>query len=150
MPLATSCWTRSSRSPSAASSMPSSLGSSTGSCVKGDDATVAEANARSAGVVNVRPPNHDAGMDFNDTPQEVAWRDEFRAWLDENAPKVAGAAPERDMEIGGGDYLDRAKRWQAMKFDAGLARITWEPEYGGRNGSTMESIIYGQEEGRYP
>ena len=98
----------------------------------------------------MRPPNHDAGMDFNDTPQEVAWRDEFRAWLDENAPKVAGAAPERDMEIGGGDYLDRAKRWQAMKFDAGLARITWEPEYGGRNGSTMESIIYGQEEGRYP
>jgi len=97
----------------------------------------------------VRPPNHDAGMDFNDTPQEAEWREEFRAWLDENAPKVAGAAPERDMEIGGGDYLERAKRWQAMKFDAGLARITWEPEYGGRNGTTMESIIYGQEEARY-
>lgn len=97
----------------------------------------------------MRPPNHDARMDFNDTPQEAAWREEFRAWLDENAPKVAGAAPERDMEIGGGDYLERAKRWQAMKFDAGLARITWEPEYGGRNGTTMETIIYGQEEARY-
>ena len=50
------------------------------------------------------------------------------------------------MEIGGGDYLERAKRWQAMKFDAGFARITWEPEFGGRNGTTMQQIIFGQEE----
>ncbi len=89
-------------------------------------------------------------MDFNDTPEEAAWREEFRAWLEENAPKVAGRPPEHDMEIGGGDYLERAKRWQAMKFDAGLARITWEPEYGGRNGSTVQQIIFGQEESRFP
>src|SRR4051812_38693795 len=89
-------------------------------------------------------------MDFNDTPQEAAWRAEFGAWLEQNAPKVAGAQPERDMEIGGGDYLDRARTWQALKFDAGLARITWEPEYGGRNGSSLEQMIFGQEEGKYP
>ncbi|HUI50074.1 MAG TPA: acyl-CoA dehydrogenase family protein [Acidimicrobiia bacterium] len=89
-------------------------------------------------------------MDFNDTPQEAEWRAEFRAWLEENAPKVIGAPPEHDMEIGGGDYLERAKRWQAMKFDAGLARITWEPEYGGRNGTSVEQIVYGQEESRFP
>jgi len=88
-------------------------------------------------------------MDFNDTPEEAAWRAEFRAWLEENAPKVAGAPPEHDLEIGGGDYLERAKRWQAMKFDAGFARITWEPEYGGRNGTNVEQIIFGQEEGRF-
>ena len=29
-------------------------------------------------------------MDFNDTAEEAAWRDEFRAWLEENAPKVVG------------------------------------------------------------
>jgi len=88
-------------------------------------------------------------MDFNDTAEEAAWRAEFRAWLEENAPKVIGQAPEHDMEIGGGDYLERAKRWQAMKFDAGFARITWEPAYGGRNGTTVEQIIFGQEEGRF-
>jgi alkylation response protein AidB-like acyl-CoA dehydrogenase len=88
-------------------------------------------------------------MDFNDTPEEAAWRAEFRAWLEEHAPQVTGRPPEHDMEIGGGDYLERAKRWQAMKFDAGLARITWEPEYGGRNGTTVEQIIFGQEEGRF-
>ena len=41
------------------------------------------------------------------------------------------------------------KRWQAMKFDAGFARITWEPEFGGRNGTTMQQIIFGQEEARF-
>jgi alkylation response protein AidB-like acyl-CoA dehydrogenase len=88
-------------------------------------------------------------MDFNDTPEEAAWREEFRAWLEENTPKVIGQAPEHDMEIGGGDYLDRAKRWQAMKFDAGFARITWEPEFGGRNGTTVEQIVFGQEESQF-
>jgi alkylation response protein AidB-like acyl-CoA dehydrogenase len=88
-------------------------------------------------------------MDFNDTAEEAAWRAEFRAWLEEHAPKVKGQAPEHDMEIGGGDYLERAKRWQAMKFDAGLARITWEPEFGGRNGTSVQQIIFSQEEARF-
>ena len=88
-------------------------------------------------------------MDFNDTPEEAAWRAEFRSWLAAHAPKVVGAPPEHDMEIGGGDYLERARRWQAMKFDAGLAHITWEPEFGGRNGTSVEQIIYGQEEASY-
>jgi alkylation response protein AidB-like acyl-CoA dehydrogenase len=89
-------------------------------------------------------------MDFNDTAEETAWRDEFRAWLEEHAPKVIGAVPERDLELAGGDYLERAKRWQAMKFDAGLARITWEPEFGGRNGTSLQQIIFSQEEARFP
>jgi alkylation response protein AidB-like acyl-CoA dehydrogenase len=89
-------------------------------------------------------------MDFNDTPEEAAWRAEFRAWLESHAPQVIGAPPEHDMEIGGGDYLERAKRWQAMKFDAGLAYVTWEPEFGGRNGTSVERIIYGQEEANFP
>jgi alkylation response protein AidB-like acyl-CoA dehydrogenase len=89
-------------------------------------------------------------MDFNDTPEEAAWREECRTWLEKHVPEVTGPRPERDLEIGGGDYLTRAKRWQAMKFDDGLARITWEPEFGGRNGTSMQQIIFGQEEGRFP
>jgi alkylation response protein AidB-like acyl-CoA dehydrogenase len=88
-------------------------------------------------------------MDFNDSPEEAAWRKEYRAWLAENAPKVAGAQPEMEMEIGGAEYLARAKTWQAMKFDAGFARITWEPEFGGRSGNSMQQIIFGQEEAKF-
>jgi alkylation response protein AidB-like acyl-CoA dehydrogenase len=90
-------------------------------------------------------------MDFNDSAEEAAWRRECREWLEANAPAVAGKGP-RDIgftEPTGDDYLPRAKRWQALKFDAGLARITWEPEYGGRNGTTMQQIIFGQEEARF-
>ncbi len=89
-------------------------------------------------------------MDFNDTPEEAAWREECRTWLEKHAPEVTGPRPEHDLEIGGGDYLARAKRWQAMKFDEGFARITWEPEFGGRNGTSMQQIIFGQEEGKFP
>jgi alkylation response protein AidB-like acyl-CoA dehydrogenase len=89
-------------------------------------------------------------MDFNDSPEETAWREDCRSWLEEHAPVAVGERPARDLEIGGGDYLDRAKRWQATKFEAGFARITWEPEFGGRNGTTMQQIIFGQEEAKFP
>src|SRR5205085_9318606 len=69
-----------------------------------------------------------------------------------NAPAVASTGPRAVGSFGpsGDAYLERAKRWQAMKFDAGYARIAWEPEFGGRNGTTMQQIIFGQEEARFP
>jgi len=90
-------------------------------------------------------------MDFNDSPEEAAWRAECREWLAANAPAVAGpnGAESSMFEPGGPDYLERARRWQALKFDAGFARITWEPEFGGRNGTTTQQIIFSQEEARY-
>ncbi|MCC7078101.1 MAG: acyl-CoA dehydrogenase family protein [Acidimicrobiia bacterium] len=91
-------------------------------------------------------------MDFNDTPEEEAWRERCRAWLE-------GNAPSRKADTGGvslfGEMSDdaahvaRAKEWQAKKFDAGFAAITWPEEYGGTNGTPMQSIIFRQEEGRF-
>jgi alkylation response protein AidB-like acyl-CoA dehydrogenase len=90
-------------------------------------------------------------VDFNDTAEEAAWRDECRAWLDENAPKVA---PNRDASderrVGSPAYLARAKQWQSLKFDAGFAKVTWEPEYGGRGGTPMQQVIFNQEEAHHP
>ncbi|HEX5095606.1 MAG TPA: acyl-CoA dehydrogenase family protein, partial [Acidimicrobiia bacterium] len=88
-------------------------------------------------------------MDFNDSPEEAAWRAECDAWLDEYAPTVAGPPAAAPMEPGSDEYMQRAKRWQALKFDHGFARITWEPEFGGRNGTSMQQIIFGQEEAKY-
>src|SRR6185369_8659469 len=90
-------------------------------------------------------------MDFNDSPEDAAWRTECRAWLEANAPSVAGPNGEKSsmFEPGGPDYLERARRWQALKFDAGFARITWEPEFGGRSGTTTQQIIFSQEEARF-
>ena len=75
-------------------------------------------------------------MDFKDTPEQAAWRQECRSWIAEALVAV-------DTEA---DAIARAKAWQAAKFDAGLAKITWEPEFGGREGTAVEQIVFNQEE----
>ena len=90
-------------------------------------------------------------MDFNDTPEEAAWRAEFRGVA--RGARAAGRGrgrPNTTWRSAAATTSSAAKRWQAMKFDAGLARITWEPEFGGRNGTTVEQIIFGQEEAPVP
>jgi alkylation response protein AidB-like acyl-CoA dehydrogenase len=74
-------------------------------------------------------------MDFDDTAQQAAWRAEFRSW-------IADALTRVDAD----GLIARAKQWQAEKFDAGLAKITWEPALGGRNGSVVEQIVFNQEQ----
>ncbi|HEX2464793.1 MAG TPA: acyl-CoA dehydrogenase family protein [Thermoanaerobaculia bacterium] len=82
-------------------------------------------------------------MDFADSPQEAAFRAEARAWLEGNAPRFSG--PVRSESEG----LARAKAWQGAKAGAGWACIRWPREYGGRGGSAMEEIVFGQEESRF-
>jgi alkylation response protein AidB-like acyl-CoA dehydrogenase len=87
-------------------------------------------------------------VDFNDTDTEAAWRAECRSWLAEHAPTVARRDAPPDP-IGSPGYLARAKTWQALKFDAGLAKVTWEPEFGGRAGTAMQQVIFNQEEAHF-
>jgi alkylation response protein AidB-like acyl-CoA dehydrogenase len=88
-------------------------------------------------------------MDFDDTPDEAAFRAEARAFLDANRPRKdrARAAP-RYGEVDAAE-LARAKAWQARKAAAGFAGITWPREWGGRGGSPMQQIIWNQEEAGY-
>ncbi len=90
-----------------------------------------------------------------DSPEEAAFRAEVRSWLDANAtrttePAIAPSAivaewtPEEEEQ-----RLAEAKKWQATKFDAGWAGISWPPRYGGRGGSVIEQIIFSQEEAHY-
>ena len=52
-------------------------------------------------------------MDFNDTPEEAAYRTEVRSWLEANAPKPTGS--ERRGEE---PSMARSKAWQAKKAAA--------------------------------
>lgn len=83
-------------------------------------------------------------MDFNDTPEEAAYRQKVRTWLEANAPRTRDA---NDDGEGGGD-LAAAKAWQAKKAAAGFACITWPREWGGQGGTPIHSVIFGQEEAR--
>ena len=88
-------------------------------------------------------------MDFDDTPDEAAFRTESRAFLQANARrKERGAPVQRYGEVDEG-RLAEAKTWQAKKAEAGFACITWPEEWGGRGGTQMQQIIYNQEEAQY-
>ena len=80
-------------------------------------------------------------MDFNDTPQEAAFREEVHSWLEQNVPT--------SDELAGLDEIARCKLWQKRKYDAGWACIRWPKEYGGRSASAIENVIWGQEEGKF-
>ena len=94
-------------------------------------------------------------MDFGDTPAEAAFRVEARAWLEENAPakgspeafdhmSTPGRNPELEREL-----ADRARAWQAKLAAGGWACLDWPPEYGGRGASTVETIIFEEEQSRF-
>ena len=88
-------------------------------------------------------------MDFDDTPEEAAFRAEARAFLNANAARKqrsSGAHRYGDTDAA---EIARAKAWQAKKADAGFAGITWPKEWGGRGGTPMQQIIWNQEEAEY-
>jgi len=90
-------------------------------------------------------------MDFDDTPEEAAFRAEARAWLAEHADPITDATPRRSP-WGGGDetgHIQRSKAWQRTLYDGGWAGITWPKQYGGRAASAVESAIFAQEQGRF-
>ncbi|MES2035410.1 MAG: acyl-CoA dehydrogenase family protein, partial [Pseudomonadota bacterium] len=92
-------------------------------------------------------------MNFDDTPEEAAFRQVARDWISANAPK------ELEAELKGGgfgnnglksvDPIQVAKAWQKKKADAGWACLHWPKEYGGRGATPIERVIWGQEEGVY-
>jgi len=90
-------------------------------------------------------------MDFNDTPQEAEFRAKARAWLEQNAEPIdpdetaPDALGEREDEA----TIQAAKDWQARKFDAGWAVLTWPEEYGGQGLGRMENVIWNQEEAKF-
>ncbi|WP_373490339.1 acyl-CoA dehydrogenase family protein [Parasphingorhabdus sp.] len=85
-------------------------------------------------------------MDFNDTPEEAEFRAEARAFLSQNlTAKTPGALRSGGRE----DFLARAKAWQKIKAEGGFAQITWPKEMGGRGGTVMQQVIWGQEEAKF-
>jgi len=89
-------------------------------------------------------------MDFEDSPEEAAFRKEVRAWLDANAkPKKSRDVAQDDLESATAQTLEASKAWQKTKAKAGYARITWPKGMGGIGGTPMQSIIFNQEESKY-
>ena len=88
-------------------------------------------------------------MDFNDTPEEAAFRQEVRSWLDANATRKSDDTQSNRARNDDPGLLQKAKEWQDKKAKAGYARMTWPKEFGGRGASPILQVIYQQEEANY-
>src|SRR3982074_1396090 len=92
-------------------------------------------------------------MNFDDTPQEAAFRAEARKWIDANAPKEFEAELSKSslgrIRLEKGEIVDVGKAWQKKKAEAGWACLHWPKAYGGRGATPIERVIWQQEEGVY-
>jgi acyl-CoA dehydrogenase len=89
-------------------------------------------------------------MNFEDTPQEAEFRAKARAFLEKNLKRLdPNAAGGDEFERETRDDIARAKAWQATKFDAGWAVLTWPKEFGGQGLGRLENVIFNQEEAKY-
>ncbi|HMF82246.1 MAG TPA: acyl-CoA dehydrogenase family protein [Acidimicrobiia bacterium] len=78
-------------------------------------------------------------MDLTFTEPEEAFRAEARSWLEANVPRPA--LPSGDTREG----FALHKEWERALFDAGWAVVSWPQEYGGRDASLMEWLIFEEE-----
>jgi alkylation response protein AidB-like acyl-CoA dehydrogenase len=92
-------------------------------------------------------------MNFDDTPQEAAFRAEAKAWIDANAPREFEAELSKAslgrIKLQKHDIVDVAKAWQKKKSEGGFVCLHWPKEYGGRGATAVERVIWQQEEGVY-
>jgi alkylation response protein AidB-like acyl-CoA dehydrogenase len=81
-------------------------------------------------------------MDFEDTPEEAAFRAEVRAFLEPHRPAEA-------LRYRGGHdlaaLLAEQRAWQRTLFASGWAVPAWPREYGGRGLSAGQRQIWGEE-----
>jgi alkylation response protein AidB-like acyl-CoA dehydrogenase len=86
-------------------------------------------------------------VDLNDTPEQAAYREQVRRWLEEHedeAPPVSSTRAGAEDE----SYLRARRTWQGKLAAGGLAGVTWPREFGGQGLGPIEQVIVNQEIGR--
>lgn len=78
-------------------------------------------------------------MDLNFTEKEEAFRKECREWLRANVPK--GHLPSGDTREGFALHVE----WEKKLFENRWAVVSWPKEYGGREASLIEWLIFEEE-----
>lgn len=79
-------------------------------------------------------------MDLKDTPDQAAYRQRVRAWIEEHRHE----APELSSGLHAADPT-AFRAWQGTLADAGLVGITWPKEFGGAGLGPIEQVIVSTE-----
>jgi len=83
-------------------------------------------------------------MNFDDTPEEAAWRERVRTFIAEHRTRSSPRSGRRDR----GDDLVRSRHSQATLYDGGFVGVTWPAAVGGQGGTPMQQAIVDQEMSR--
>ena len=91
-------------------------------------------------------------MDFRDTPQEAAFRDDVREFIGTELPAELSRRGQGGAMFGGGSgrytdpkYWERLRVWLRKMDDRGWVAPAWPKEYGGAGLTVMEQFIFNQE-----
>jgi alkylation response protein AidB-like acyl-CoA dehydrogenase len=83
-------------------------------------------------------------VDLKDTPEQAAYREKVRTWLEEHAseaPVLRGEGAIQDEE----ERTAAHRAWQRKLAEGGFVGITWPAEYGGQGLGPLEQVIFNQE-----
>jgi alkylation response protein AidB-like acyl-CoA dehydrogenase len=93
-------------------------------------------------------------MDFTDTPEEAAFRDEVRAFIEQECPPgirrrgfraAFGGGGWDDIHMSREEYFARNGDWVKKLSDRGWIAPAWPKEYGGAGLTVMQQFIFSQE-----
>ena len=87
-------------------------------------------------------------VDFSYEPEDEVFRAELVAWLDDNLPAFLeygeiGTGPEGVLRT-----MRRRQAWQRRLNEGGWAAINWPRQWGGREATLMQNVIYSEEMAR--
>jgi len=93
-------------------------------------------------------------VDFEDSPDDAAFRTEVRDWLRAHAaPRPSGGGPRQLLtdaySAEEAAHVAASRRWQRTRYDGGWAGITWPKEHGGRGGTLTQERIFDEEEAAF-
>lgn len=92
-------------------------------------------------------------MDFSLTAEDEAFRDELRGWLDDHLYRFLAAEDEdggqrkaegADQPMAGIRTHERRRAWQRLLNEGGWAAVHWPKEWGGRETTAMQRLIYSE------
>jgi alkylation response protein AidB-like acyl-CoA dehydrogenase len=95
-------------------------------------------------------------MDFGYTAEDEAFRDELASWLDANLPGFLAKWSDVDEEDATGpgaagvmQSMERRRAWQRKLNEGRWAAISWPEEWGGRDATVTQNVIYSEVMARY-
>jgi len=84
-------------------------------------------------------------VDFALAPEDEQFAAELRAWLDDHLPEfLAREELAADSSLSGEQSQLRRAAWQRELNEGRWAAANWPEEYGGRNATAMQRIIYSE------